>query len=72
MEWMCCGRASGGLAEVPEPHSPAGAEIYFTSKFQRAVEELSWATEGSLWPACCERTTLGYSGITLEGVLCKS
>ena len=39
---------------------------------QRAVEELSWATQGSLWGVCCGRATLGYSGITLASVLWKS
>ena len=29
---------------------------------ERAVEKLLWATQGSLWPVCCERATLGYSG----------
>ena len=29
------------------------------------MEELLWATQGSLWPVCCGRGTLGYSGITL-------
>ena len=50
---------------------------------QRGVEELLWATQGSLWPveelswagslwgACCGRATLGYSGITLANVLWK-
>ena len=38
--WMCYGRASGGRTEAPEPHSPTGAENYFTSNFQRAVEEV--------------------------------
>ena len=37
-----------------------------------AVEELLWATQGSLWPVCCGRTKLGYSGITLGSVLWKS
>ena len=39
---------------------------------QSAMEELSWATQGSLWPVWCGRTTLGYSGITLASVLWKS
>ena len=33
-----------------------------------AVEKLLWATQGSLWPVCCERATLGDSGITLASV----
>ena len=37
-----------------------------------AVEELLWATQGSLWPVCCGRAKLGYSGITLASVLWKS
>ena len=37
-----------------------------------AVEGLLWATQGSLWPVCCGRATLGYSGITLASVLWKS
>ena len=32
---------------------------------QCAVEELLWAIQGSLWPVCCGRATLGYSGMTL-------
>ena len=36
------------------------------------MEELSWATQGSLWPACCGRAKLGYSQITLASVLWKS
>ena len=28
---------------------------------QCAVEELLWATQGSLWPVCCGRAKLGYS-----------
>ena len=45
---------------------------YFGLLFgQCAVEELSWATQGSLWPVCCGRATLGYSGITLASVLWK-
>ena len=35
------------------------------------MEELSWATQGSLWPVCCGRSKLGYSGITLGSVLWK-
>ena len=38
----------------------------------RMRKELLWATQGSLWPVCCERATLGYSGITLASVLWKS
>ena len=38
---------------------------------QCAVEELLWATQGSLWPACCGRATLVYSGMTLASVLWK-
>ena len=34
------------------------------------MEELSWATQGPLWPVCCGRATLGYSGTTLVSVLC--
>ena len=37
-----------------------------------AVEGLLWATQGSPWPVCCGRATLGYSGITLASVLWKS
>ena len=37
-----------------------------------AVEELSCATQGSLWPVCCGRAKLRYSGITLASVLWKS
>ena len=36
------------------------------------MEELNWATQGSLWPVCCERAILGYSGITLASVLWKN
>ena len=43
---------------------------------QCAVEELLWATQEllcatqeSLWPVCCGRATLSYSGITLASVL---
>ena len=41
------------------------------------MEELLWATQGSLWPVCCGRATLGsaklgYSGISLASVLWKS
>ena len=36
-----------------------------------AVEELFWTTQGSLWPVCCGRAKLGYSGITLASVLWK-
>ena len=39
---------------------------------QCAVEELSCATQGSLWPVCCGRAKLRYSGITLASVLWKS
>ena len=39
---------------------------------ERAVEELLWPTQASLWPACCGRGTLGYPGITLGSVLWKS
>ena len=39
---------------------------------QCAVEELSCATQGSLWPVCCGRVKLRYSGITLASVLWKS
>ena len=35
---------------------------------QCAVEELSCATQGSLWPVCCGRAKLRYSGITLASV----
>ena len=38
---------------------------------QCAVEELLWATQGSLWGVCCGSTTLGYSGITLASLLWK-
>ena len=41
-----------------------------------AVEELLWASQGSLWWVCCGRATtlgpLGYSGITLASVLWKN
>ena len=39
---------------------------------QCALEELLSATQGSLWPVCCGRATLGYSGTTLGSVLWKS
>ena len=35
------------------------------------MEEILWATQGSLWPVCCGRGILGYSGITLASVLWK-
>ena len=38
---------------------------------QCALEGLLWATQGSLWPVCCGRATLGYSGTTLGSVLWK-
>ena len=34
-------------------------------------ERAIWATQGSLWPVCCGRDTLSYSGITLASVLWK-
>ena len=34
-----------------------------------AAEELLWASQGSLWPVCCGKATLGYSGTTLKRVL---
>ena len=37
-----------------------------------AVEELLWATQGPLWPVCCGRAKLRYSGATLASVLWKS
>ena len=37
-----------------------------------AVEDLSRATQGSLWPVCCGRATSSYSGITLVSMLWKS
>ena len=39
---------------------------------QCAVEELSCATQGPLWPVCCGRAKLGYLGTTLASVLWKS
>ena len=30
---------------------------------QCPVEELLWATQGPLWPVCCGRANLGYSGL---------
>ena len=39
---------------------------------QCAVEELSCATQGPLWPVCCGRAKLRYSGATLASVLWKS
>ena len=36
------------------------------------VEELSWATQESVWCMCCGRATLGNSGITLASALWKS
>ena len=71
---MCCGRAklrySGiTLASVLWKSYVALLRDHFG---QCAVEELSCATQGSLWPVCCGRAKLRYSGITLASVLWKS
>ena len=61
---MCCGRAKLGYSGIT-----LGSVLwkgYFgllRDHFgQRAVEELLWATQGSLWPVCCGRPTLAHFG----------
>ena len=71
---MCCGRATSGYSGI------ILASVLWKRYFELrrdhsgecAVEELLWASQGSLWPVCCGRVTLSYAGVTLGSVLWKS
>ena len=85
---VCCGRATLGYSGITlasvlwksyfgllRDHSEKGAVeglLWVLRGQERVVERLLWATQGSLWPVCCGRATLGYSGRTLGSVLWKS
>ena len=84
---MCCGRATLSYSGITLASALwksyfglltdhfgqcAVEELLRHHSGEYAVEALLWATQGSLWPVCCGRATLGYSGITLGSVLWKS
>ena len=76
--WVCCGRATtfGLLGHSGITLVSALWKSYFglvRDHFgECAVEELLWASQGSLWSVSCGGRAICYSGITLVGALWKS